>query len=408
MNVLVLSQGLPNPLNVNHWIFVAEQVKALSEHCNITAIAPVLVPRPGRKFREQRQLAAQIPYAGKLNRATYYRPCYLDLPRFSLQLNDYLMLASILWCIARHRIKVDLIHAHFAYRPGYVGGILGRILSKPVVLTVWGSDINVVTREDYEIPLKRKRTLAALRLTNHIIAVSKALRHKVVGLGIRSDKVSVIYNAISRQRFYQRPQNESRGKLDLPLGRHIILFVGNLVPIKAVDVLIKALALLGKDRGDIHLVVLGDGLMRNELEQLADELELKNIEFRGRRCNQEIPLYMSAADFLVLPSMNEGCPTVMLETLACGTPIVASRVGGIPEVVTNHELGILVEPGNVRALAYAIEKAVKTEWNSRVMMSHVQPYTRQRIARQTYELYVYIVREREGASRTGCGLTSIR
>ena len=408
MNVLVLSQGLPNPLNVNHWIFVAEQVKALSEQCNITIIAPVPVPRPGRKFREQRQLAAQIPHVGKLNQATYYRPRYLDMPRFSLQLNDYSMLASILWCIVHHRIKVDLIHAHFAYHPGYVGGILGRILGKPIILTVHGSDINVVTREDYEIPLKRKRTLAALRLTNHIIAVSNSLRQKVVGLGIRSNKVSVIYNAISRQRFYQRPQNQSRGKLDLPLGKYIILFVGCLLPIKAVDVLIKAVALLGKDRGDIHLVVLGDGLMRNELEQLAYALELKSIEFLGKRCNKEIPLYMSAADCLVLPSMNEGFGIVMIEALACGTPVVASRVGGIPEVVTNHELGILVEPGNVRALAYAIEKAVKTEWNSRVMMSHVQPYTRQRIARQTYELYVYIVREREGASRTGCGLTSIR
>lgn len=398
INVLTICNGLPNPLNVHHWVFVAEQIKALSEHCNITAIAPVLLARPGRKFREQREQAAQIPYSGKLNRALYYRPRYLDLPRFSHQLNDYSMLFSILLCIARHKVKVDLIHSHFAYPAGYVGALLGCVLRKPMILTVWGSDINMRTRPDFEVPLWRERIFYALCNVDYIIASSDALKERLVDLGIESG-VSVIYNGISTERFHPRDRCASRRKLGLPIDTPTVLFIGNLVPIKALDVLLRAVAHIEREGTRLHLVLVGDGPLHEDLKRLAAELELSNVEFRGRQPNEEIPWLMSAADVLVLPSLNEGFGMVILESIACATPVVASRVGGVPEIINADGLGILVDPGDPGVLAEAIQKALSREWEIGTLISRALDFDLRHTARQIADLYQEIASR--GLERNG-------
>lgn len=388
MDVLVLSELFPDPVRHNRGIFVVEQIRELSRLCNVTVIAPVGLPLPRKKFHRRRELVAEIPLQSTLGQATVYRPRFLDAPRFSHYLNDWLMLLATMWCIWTHRIKVDLIHTHFAYPSGYVGAKLGQLLRKPVVLTVHGSDVHQRTRADYPYRLMRKRTLVALAAADSIIAVSRALKARIVQLGWASDKVTVIPGGFVTERFGVLDEEAARRQLGFREEGPFVLFVGNLVRIKGVDVLLEATAELRREVADVRLIVVGDGPLGTELKATASQLALDDSVFwAGRIPNEDLSQYMGASDVFVLPSLEEGFGIVCLEALACGRPVVASRVGGIPEIVKDGESGILVEPGHPGALAQAIGKALQMNWDTALLAGHAQQYSWEHVAPRIYEQY---------------------
>jgi glycosyltransferase involved in cell wall biosynthesis len=170
------------------------------------------------------------------------------------------------------------------------------------------------------------------------------------------------------------PQAAARQELGIPLNAKVIMSVGALIPAKSHEMLIRAVAQL---RGDAkpNLYIAGEGQLRESLTNLIKGLHLEEQVFLvGRQPNEKLNLWFSAADISCLASLREGMPNVVLESLACGTPVVATRVGGVPEVLVSEELGLLVEP-NINAIAEGLEKALRTQWDRNFIARETQART---------------------------------
>jgi glycosyltransferase involved in cell wall biosynthesis len=230
---------------------------------------------------------------------------------------------------------------------------MAREAGRPLVAKVHGSDVNVLARG-----WRARAVAAALNGCQRVICVSQALRERLVELGVSADRLAVIPNGVDDTRFAPRERTACRTALGLPPGGKVVLFVGNLVPVKGVEQLLAAMR--GVDAG---LVVVGDGPLRAELEALARSLGVDGrVRFAGARPHDEVPQWLGACDLLCLPSWHEGCPNVVLEALACGRPVVGTRTGGVGEHVRDGENGFLVPPGDGAALSAALGRALASDW----------------------------------------------
>ncbi len=242
----------------------------------------------------------------------------------------------------------DIIHAHYAVPQGLLGVMLKQVFRLPLVVTLHGTDINYLA--------KRRGTgyLVRLVLNNAdiVVAVSHFLKAEAEKLGIGAEKIRVIYNGVELPEYRETVRDMS------------ILFVGSLVKQKGVDVLIRAFYMVKKRVPKAKLIIVGDGSERENLEELCRSLRLEDVYFTGKK--KELSAYYSHSRVLALPSRAEGFGLVALEAMAFGTPVVATQVGGIPEVVIHGETGMLVESDNAEALAEALVKVLSDEalWQS--------------------------------------------
>lgn len=250
----------------------------------------------------------------------------------------------------RHSRRCDLIHANWTLSA--VATWLGRPMHRRrYVVTVHGSDIYQAAR----LPLARSLTFTALRGARRIFAPSKSLRDATVKLGIPPEQLEVVPDGVDVTRF--RPSSGDRWP--------VILFVGWLIARKGVRYLIESMAELARRDADHRLVIIGEGPLREELSNLAADLGIEaRVDFAGPRTPEEVAHWMSRAKLLVLPSLEEGLGVVLLEALASGTPCVASRVGGIQDVISD-EVGILAEPGDSASLTQSIDLLLgdRARWN---------------------------------------------
>lgn len=238
----------------------------------------------------------------------------------------------------------DIIHAHYAVPQGLLGLLLKYTRRRPLVITVHGSDITVLSKN----PVLRPILGFVLKNADNVIAVSTFLKGEVERLGVPKGKVEVIYGGVT---IVTIPEKEEAFD---PAGR-VIVFVGSLVPQKGVDTLIESFKEIKIK--DTSLVIVGDGPERKRLEALA--MGIKDIQFLGRR--EGLKSILTKSDVLVLPSREEGFGLVLLEAMALGTPVVATNVGGIPEIVEDGVSGILVEKDNPKQLADAVVKVLEDE-----------------------------------------------
>jgi glycosyltransferase involved in cell wall biosynthesis len=174
--------------------------------------------------------------------------------------------------------------------------------------------------------------------------------------------VDVVPNGIDRARFCPRDRVEARQALGLATAGEVVLYIGNVERHKGSLDLVRAFGIL-KGRKSVSFVVVGDGAAMGECRALASELGV-DVSFVGGKPHDEIPRWMAACDVFVLPSWNEGTPNVVLEALACGRRVVATRVGGTPDVITSDALGVLVPPKDPAALAVAIEGALSQDYDA--------------------------------------------
>jgi glycosyltransferase involved in cell wall biosynthesis len=241
-------------------------------------------------------------------------------------------------------MSFDVIHAHYAVPQGFLGLILKALKRRPLVVTLHGSDVTVLGRN----PLTRPLVGLVLRGADRVIAVSEFLRREAHALGADPGKTRVIYGGGPGP---TRPTpRKGRGR------RRRVLYVGALVRQKGVDVLVKAFSLLREQ--DAELVIVGDGVERGRLERMCRELGVK-ADFRGYLV--DIGAALRDSDVLVLPSREEGLGLVLLEAMARGVPVVATRAGGIPELVVDGENGLLVEREDPEGLAEALERLLRDQ-----------------------------------------------
>jgi glycosyltransferase involved in cell wall biosynthesis len=259
-------------------------------------------------------------------------------PFVSPQLGPFAIAHAV--AIARCAKDCDLVHAHWTLSAGLA--LLTRVIHRrPVVATVHGSDVFEVTRSRVGSWVTRE----VLKNCDCVTAVSSALKKAVVAVGIPEDEVQVISNGIDTRR-YTPPVDGNRDD--------VVLFVGSLIPRKGVRYLLEAMPEVLRDFPSCRLVLIGDGPLYSALVEKAGNLGLTGrIAFQGFQPPDEVRAWMQRARVVVVPSLEEAQGVVLLEALACGTPVVASRVGGIPEVVT-PAVGSLVPPADVHALSEAI------------------------------------------------------
>ena len=288
--------------------------------------------------------------------------------------------------ISREKLEFSLIHAHFLWPSGYVAAHLKKYYGVPVVVTGHGSDV-------YVLPFKnaswRKRIEYSLRMADSIITVGKKNRDIMVSkLGVPEEKVSVIPNGYSSEIFAPMDMAEARKALNIPPDRKVLLTAGNLLPVKGHRYLIEAIDLVRKRRKDVLCIIVGSGPLETELREQIRALGLEDhIWLVGGRPYDEMPVWMNACDVFVLPSLNEGNPTVMFETIGCGKPFVGTTVGGVPEAISDDRIGLLVPPADSTALAVAILKALEMDWDQAYIRNYAEKYTTSSVAKEIFLLY---------------------
>ena len=364
IELLLITRLFPNSQEPNRGIFNYHIVKELQAWCNVTVIAPIPWFPKTKLFK---RLAywyqqAQIPKQEQIHNIDVYHPRYIVIPKlfgFLHGISLYFPLKRLIKKLMENQ-NFDLINAHWLFPDGVAAVRCAKELNFPIMLTAHGCDINLYP----EYYLRKIQIRNALQKSDRISVVSPMQKQKVVALGIPEQKVQFIPNGVDHDQFTPMDQESCRKQLGLPLHARIILFVGNLVPVKGLEYLLDAVAQIHATHQDLFVAIVGDGALRQTLIRKTQDLNLTGlIKFFGAKHHDEIPLWMNACDLFCLPSLREGWPCVIMEAIACGKPVVASRVGGVPEII-NEQNGYMAEAQDINQLAQAIEKALQRSWDS--------------------------------------------
>jgi N-acetyl-alpha-D-glucosaminyl L-malate synthase BshA len=340
-----------------------------------------------------RREAKRVSRSCRLHPVNYFYKAYSLSELSGFQSIRYIRLFLRMFSEIHHIVKtyrVDLIHAHWAIPSAFLASLLR--LSVPLVTTIFGSDILVYGKKlIFKYPVKY-----ALGKSAGIVAVSHDLKQAATQLGIKGTKICVVAEGINMERFRPLDKERARSELQLPEG-FVILFVGNLIKLKRVDKLIEVIGNISKDI-DCHLLIAGDGPEQRSLEKLVEKLGLSNVIFAGRVGNDRIPLYLSASDVLALYSESEGLPQCVQEAMACGIPVVASKAGGIPEIVQHGINGYLV--GDEVELERYLRKLMLTPGTAAVMGANALQFARQnlsstRAVERIEDLYMSVLEDRK-------------
>jgi glycosyltransferase involved in cell wall biosynthesis len=355
MRILALTNLYPNPYQPHRATFNRQHLRLLAADHAVAVIAPILWTDELALRRGRARLAAnrRVTFDG----ITVYHPSYIYPPKVLRNLYGHFFRESVRHTFERAvaAFRPDLIYTPWAYPDGWAAVELGRRAGLPVVIKVHGSD--VLGLDTY--PGRRARTLEALTGADRVIAVSRDLAARVIGLGADPARVRVIYDGVDAARFCPGPRGEARERLGLAASGPVVLFVGNLVPVKGAEVLIDACACLARGGLHVRCYLVGLGPLRAALERRVRLQGLERlVTLIGPVPHDRLPDWYRSADAFVLPSYSEGVPNVLLEAAACGIPFVASRVGGIPEVAA-AAASRLVPPGNTELLAREIRQTLE-------------------------------------------------
>jgi glycosyltransferase involved in cell wall biosynthesis len=280
----------------------------------------------------------------------------------------------------RKGFRFDAIDAHFVYPEGVAAALLGRLFRVPVLITLRGLLPLLIP-----YALRRPQLRWALSRAARVIAVSASLRDAAVDVGLPRERVRVIENGIDGQLFRPLDRRETRRRLGLPEDAPLLASVGTLSERKGFHLVIEALPALP----GIHYAIVGgagaEGAQEAELRSLAERLGVADrVIFAGPRKREDLAAWYSAADLSVLASAHEGCPNVVLESLACGTPVVATPVGDIPRILDRPDVGRIVER-QVPALAAGIAEALEQPWDRDHIRAQFAERTWQAVGREVME-----------------------
>jgi teichuronic acid biosynthesis glycosyltransferase TuaC len=379
MKVLVFTNLFPNSIYPNHGIFTLHRMGNFHRlaGCEIKVVAPVPycppLPFLGRWYSYSR-----IKKLEQIDGIDVYHPRYPLIPKASMPFHGLSMFLYSLQLVKKiHRdFPYDLVDGHYLYPDGFAAVLLARMMGKPVVLSALGSDIHEFAK--YRL-IKPMIQYAATR-SNLCITVCNALKNEMVDLGIAEDKIVVIPSGVDTGRFAPGDRATARKKLSLPEHKKIVLSVGSLIPLKGFHTIIDALPNLLLQDIEIELYIVGEGPYRQALmERAAAKGVSRHVIFAGLRPNTELPDWYNAADVFCLASFREGWPNVVMESLACATPVVATRVYGTPEILVSPDLGILTDT-TPESMEAGLRGALGTHWERPKIRAYIEAYTWQNIA----------------------------
>ena len=360
MKILFLSTVFPNAIEPSLGCFNDSLVRAIAIGHQVEVVSPIPWVNLVRGYRWGLRVPMYQRIADPDGFGIHYVP-FLYPPKIFRNWYCTFYWSSIAGTvqslIRTHR--PELIIGYWAHPDGAAAVRIGRLVGAPSCVIVGGSDVLLVTRK----PSRRRRVQAVLEATDAVITVNDNLKEAVVRLGIRADKVHVWHQGIEVGRFRPGDRLLARQKLGIAVPARVIVWVGRMVSVKGLDILLRACLRLRTRDVDYHLYLIGDGPLRSELTAQTEVGGLfKHVTFLGPKLHDELPDWYRAADLTVLPSRSEGLPNVLRESLACGTPFVASDVGGICEI-GDETCSILVPPEDPEALSEAIERGL-CRWGS--------------------------------------------
>jgi len=352
INILVITSLYPNVEQYRHGIFVETRLRHLinSGEVNAEVIAPVPWFPINSKYFESYSKYSRVPLSEERNCIRVYHPRYLVLPKIGMYLTPFFMALSLFFAVRKVRksgFKYDLIDGHYYYPDGVAISFLNLLLNKPFTLTARGTDINLIP----EFWLPRKLILWATRRATASITVCQALKDKMIEIGADGNKIHVFRNGVDLKLF--KPLERSTCKEKYGLERSTLLSVGHLIERKGHDLVIRAL----QELPGCKLIIAGDGELEQDLIQLVSDYGLDDrVRFVGAVTQDQLAEIYNAADILVLASSREGWANVLLESMACGTPVVATSIWGTPEVVMKPEAGVLAEKRDAKSIADGVRK----------------------------------------------------
>jgi len=370
--LLVLSSLFPSAAQPTAGVFIRERMFRVGKHLPIVVVAPQpWFPFQGviRRFRPHFRPPA-APFE-RIHGVEVHRPRFLCVPGVLKHTDGVLMALSVYSTVRRlvKRHSLNILDVHFGYPDGRAGTLLGRWLNLPVVLTLRGKEERQSTESVGE-PLRR-----AIRRADRLVAVSNALRDLAVRLGADDARIRVIGNGVDLEKFHPVDKLDARSELGLPANAKVLISVGGLVERKGFHRVIASIPVLLRRHPDLHYLVVGaagpEGDFSSFLFKQVEELELGDrVHFLGSWPPERMKIPLSAADVFVLATRYEGWANVFLEAMACGLPVVTTRVGGNEQVVSRAALGSLVPFGDAGALIDALDRALDREWDRQNIVAH--------------------------------------
>ena len=399
LRVLTFTSLFPSEARPRHGIFVETRLQQLLRDCAVDArvIAPVpWFPLRSPVFGQYAEFAATPRHATRDGGLRVSYPRYAMVPRLGVAFQPASMARAAVADAERlitSGWRPDIIDAHYFYPDGVAAAMLSERLQIPFVVTARGSDVNVLGKR----PGSAEKILWAARRAAASIAVSARLKDALVALGADAAKVVVLGNGVDVERFRPEEQSAARRRLGLGAGR-LAACVGHLVAEKGQSLAIESLRHLE----GLQLVVVGDGPMRDKLAALGRQLGVDaRLSFLAAMPQTELRYLYSSADVLLLTSTREGWPNVVLESLACGAPVVATDVGAVGEMLTNPQVGRIVAGRDPFAFAAAIADLLGAPPSRDSARRHAAGFDWRRISKGQFDVFVRALGARSGASSVG-------
>ncbi len=384
MKVLSVSHMFPNNQRPNNGVFVKERLKSLAQVVNTTIVAPV-PDFPLSFLIDNYNYIKSVPLEEEFEGVHVYHPRYLLVPRICKFSDGYLYYKSINKFFIKMFRKgdYDLLDFHWVYPDGYAGLKWARFFGKKIVVTIRGNESICY----FENSIRKRILINTLRSVDHIIAVSTDMKNKVVNeYGVDNRNVTIIPNGVDTQKFYVVEKTEAQKKCNLIPGKKYILSLCRLSKEKGLEYLLKAFSLMNMK--DCELIMVGDGPLRAHLVNMAQQLSVADkVHFIGEVLHENARTWYNAADVYCLPSLWEGCPNVIIESIASGTPVVSTNVGGIPDLIPSDDYGFIVPPGNVAQLSVALRNALEKNWARDKIASHGSSNTWANVADRIVKLF---------------------
>jgi glycosyltransferase involved in cell wall biosynthesis len=357
LRVLAITKIFPNAAEPLSAPFNRQQFAALREHCDLEVMATIpWFPGAGLLSRwSSAGKLASVPRREHIAGLEVTHPRTLFFPKLAHGAWGPLYAASIAPAVAPYRGKIDVVLGSWAYPDGFAAVIAAKLLGVPAVVKLHGSDINLVAK----LPGPRRLLAWALPRAARVVAVSKPLADEVVALGVARERVAIVMNGVDGELFQPRDRAAARAELGLGTGP-LAVYVGNLKPEKGVIDLANAWASVQRHMPDAKLAIVGGGPLREEVERIVGDRAM----LVGPQPHERVTTWMAACDVLVLPSHTEGTPNVVLEALASGRRVVATSVGGVPDLITDGKLGTLVPAKDPDALADALVLALRQPYDA--------------------------------------------
>lgn len=387
MKVVFLSTLYSSPEHPHRSPGNARILRAMRKYCELTLVVPLpFYPEPlVRRYPALHALAVAAETERDVDGHDILHPKTLHLPKVGRALYAGLFAGSLLRPLQKlhDQHRFDAMLTAWAYPDGTGAVALGKALKLPTVVRVMGSDINDYAHQPY----RRPQIKWAMRNANRVIAVSRHLKGEVEKLGARADRVVFIPTGVDRSRFVHVPRDEARLQLGIRHSGPLVLVPGRLSPEKGANFFLDALARLPSG---VHGMLVGDGPERSKLEAQAAALGIgSRVEFAGFQPEARMHLYYSAADVSCLASLEEGWPDALMEAFSCGSAVVASKVGGVPEILALTGEGLTAEPGNAQSLADALGRALEVKVDRQALATKMDAHSLDATARR----YVETLRE---------------